>query len=646
MMGTFLSIAGGADVPPEVKLVRTSGYAEDGDAGWGFYAEAASEPAHAAKFQDLYFRWFALAEGQEVRPEQFGAERDGTTDDAGAIRAALAVADSAIVRLGPGTYTIGSPIVLPGGKRLQGSGREATTIRLRAGLEGAGLSCAIAASGSGVFDLSVDGTEATQADGIMARGSGFHVGRVGVRNVSGRGLLVDGGSAATPASGLVEDVRAENCAVPFETRHVDGVTLDSFTGTNGAGDVPIEAAVRVGAGSSNLLLRNGRFRGEAAAGVAIAADAGDQSGIVIDTVAIALESDGVPLSVAGPGTSQVFLRRCAFSALAQAAGGSSPAAAAANAILFASDCAFEGVGQGLLAQGATVYATGCHALAATDAGGTAPASAVSALAGGAVYWTGGSLSATGSAGLAAPFAGNCVVTQATRLSPVPADGNPLPLAHGGTGAITAAGARANLGLGSLATQGGDAVAITGGSVAGLASLACAGSATLGDALADTHTFNGSFLNTNRSEFARGFRVTGNNTGGSGPACELYYSSGGLLISLDRTTAAYQSMTHRASSHVFQIAQVTAATISSTALNLSTGVAYRINGTQVVTARRTGWASPTGTAARGAFATYAAPAIASPPAQAEVQAIADHVQLLSQRVKALVDDLTAHGLIGA
>lgn len=51
-----------------------------------------------------------------------------------------------------------------------------------------------------------------------------------------------------------------------------------------------------------------------------------------------------------------------------------------------------------------------------------------------------------------------------------------------------------------------------------------------------------------------------------------------------------------------------------------------------------WSSPTGTAARTAFATYTAPTISGTYSQSQVQAIADQVQILSQRVKALVDDL--------
>lgn len=57
--------------------------------------------------------------------------------------------------------------------------------------------------------------------------------------------------------------------------------------------------------------------------------------------------------------------------------------------------------------------------------------------------------------------------------------------------------------------------------------------------------------------------------------------------------------------------------------------FRIGSNQVVAARRTGWVAPTGTASRATFDTATA-------------TTAD----LAQRLKALIDDLTTHGLIGA
>ncbi|MBI4351641.1 MAG: hypothetical protein HY550_09395 [Elusimicrobia bacterium] len=53
----------------------------------------------------------------------------------------------------------------------------------------------------------------------------------------------------------------------------------------------------------------------------------------------------------------------------------------------------------------------------------------------------------------------------------------VPLANGGTGSGTAAGARTNLGLGSIATQDSDNVTVTGGSISGITDLAVADGGT-------------------------------------------------------------------------------------------------------------------------------------------------------------------------
>lgn len=57
-----------------------------------------------------------------------------------------------------------------------------------------------------------------------------------------------------------------------------------------------------------------------------------------------------------------------------------------------------------------------------------------------------------------------------------------------------------------------------------------------------------------------------------------------------------------------------------------------------------WTAPSGTASRATFATYAGQTISAAYVQAEVQAIDDHVKVLSQRMKALVDDLQANGAL--
>lgn len=64
------------------------------------------------------------------------------------------------------------------------------------------------------------------------------------------------------------------------------------------------------------------------------------------------------------------------------------------------------------------------------------------------------------------------------------------------------------------------------------------------------------------------------------------------------------------------------------IDLASGKVYEINGTQVVGARVTGWAAATGTATRTTFVTSTVT-----------------LEQLAERVKALIDDLVAHGLIG-
>jgi hypothetical protein len=51
-----------------------------------------------------------------------------------------------------------------------------------------------------------------------------------------------------------------------------------------------------------------------------------------------------------------------------------------------------------------------------------------------------------------------------------------------------------------------------------------------------------------------------------------------------------------------------------------------------------WADPTGTLARTTFAAYAGQTVTNPPTQAEVQAIDDHLKVISQRFAAAITDL--------
>lgn len=57
-----------------------------------------------------------------------------------------------------------------------------------------------------------------------------------------------------------------------------------------------------------------------------------------------------------------------------------------------------------------------------------------------------------------------------------------------------------------------------------------------------------------------------------------------------------------------------------------------------------WVDPTGTFARTTFASYAGQTVGAAYTQAEVQAIDDHVKVLSQRLAALISDLRGNGVL--
>jgi len=101
-------------MPGAVNYIRTQGYAEIGDGGGALYRRAASEPAHAGKFQSADGAWWELAE-RVVTPIMLGAAADGTTDDAAVLNACVAAGLGALKVDGLGkTYRVDSTITLRG----------------------------------------------------------------------------------------------------------------------------------------------------------------------------------------------------------------------------------------------------------------------------------------------------------------------------------------------------------------------------------------------------------------------------------------------------------------------------------------------------------------------------------------------------
>lgn len=119
--------------------------------------------------------------------------------------------------------------------------------------------------------------------------------------------------------------------------------------------------------------------------------------------------------------------------------------------------------------------------------------------------------------------------------------------------------------------------------------------------------------------------------GTGPTIDLFQNSGGttdqrrfrmsisgnLLALTSRTDAGVASKTLLTLAH------------NSGAMNLPNATTLSINSVQALTTRRTGWTAATGTATRSTFATGSVT-----------------TAQLAEAVKALIDDLISHGLIGA
>lgn len=164
-----------------------------------------------------------------VNVKAFGAVGDGVTDDAAAIRAAIASAATtvsgafgAIVDLPKGTYIANSQLVIPNGVRLRGAGFGSTTIKAGASFSGTSL----------ITNQNQDGTqeffalEGLQVDGNQAGGAVCSVAVVNMVslfiNSFVRDLIVVNGSnvglriAADGTPGgmgplIVENVWVANC---------------------------------------------------------------------------------------------------------------------------------------------------------------------------------------------------------------------------------------------------------------------------------------------------------------------------------------------------------------------------------------------------------------------------------------------------
>ena len=106
-------------------------------------------------------------------------------------------------------------------------------------------------------------------------------------------------------------------------------------------------------------------------------------------------------------------------------------------------------------------------------------------------------------------------------------------------------------------------------------------------------------------------------------------TGQWLIGVDNSNRTYFKQGTTVRFDIDDGAATNAVRIDASGLRLASAVPLLYAGTQVVAARQTGWTAATGTATRTTFATASVT-----------------TEQLAQAVKALIDDLIAHGLIGA
>lgn len=129
------------------------------------------------------------------------------------------------------------------------------------------------------------------------------------------------------------------------------------------------------------------------------------------------------------------------------------------------------------------------------------------------------------------------------------------------------------------------------------------------------------------------RSEGLGSGATGNTFSLFLNGTTAFSVSAANTATFTGGMQMGAASTFQFAGRTKITSTDGTLNLTnqagsgfTGLQFV--GTQVLTTRRTGWTAPTGTATRTSFATGSVT-----------------LPALAEAVKALIDDLTTHGLIG-
>lgn len=248
-----------------------------------------------------------------------------------------------------------------------------------------------------------------------------------------------------------------------------------------------------------------------------------------------------------------------------------------------------------------------------------------------------------------------------RVSSYPVGGVPA-IVYGIVG-----GAPRKLTIDGMALQAPNSVAITGGTVAGVAITGGSiNGAPMGASSQSTGRFTslrGDTVGAGEAAGAEALRVYRDSTSTTDDtalitartasattrkALTLLYSKSAPIASLNGPRLSFEAeASDRSRFVIFDVHAATTVAGGNTAIfnvynggtpasyimdrlgNFSAPTSVKINSVQVITSRRTGWTGATGTATRTTFATGSVT-----------------LSQLAERVKALIDDLTTHGLIGA
>lgn len=192
-------------------------------------------------------------------------------DLAAIINAALADPSVGTVILEPGLFLLHSPIVIPSGKTLLGSGRGETLIRAAADFSivspshNAVILSDDYASNITLSDLTIDAAkifvDGLRLNGVFMRyATEFLVARIDVENATGYanyaagdlGSYQAGNLDAVQASGRYEDVNTFNAQIHFEQIFANGITLFNVHARDGDGDISTEAYFHPIIGSENI----------------------------------------------------------------------------------------------------------------------------------------------------------------------------------------------------------------------------------------------------------------------------------------------------------------------------------------------------------------------------------------------------------